>query len=108
VLWIEEALLLESYGMPRDSFQLVLNGRRDNKTVWRMLKFIAATQEALVEQYNLIGMRPPQRPLYPNYDDPWSFPVGFANIIRDIAEGNSVIRYDGNVGELWDKDEFLF
>lgn len=35
------------------------------------------------------------------------FPVGFARMIRDIAERKSMVYYDGEVGELWDEEEFF-
>ena len=31
----------------------------------------------------------------------------FAQMIRDIAERESIVRYDGDVGELWDRDQFF-
>ena len=52
--------------------------------------------------------RPPPRPLTPDYGDVWSLPRDFAKIIRDIIHGTSLVRFDGEVDELWDSNLFYF
>lgn len=45
--WIEEALDLSNHGMPQRSFTLVIDGTaKESWTIWKLLKYTAATQEA--------------------------------------------------------------
>jgi len=111
VSWIEEATSLASHGMPAHSFQLVIDGHSEESMVgWNLLKYAAATQEALLRQCRANGKQPRARPAPIDYDcaftGPWSLPAGFAQMIRDIADGKSTVQYDGDVGELWDPEEF--
>ncbi|KAI4665863.1 uncharacterized protein J4E78_003328 [Alternaria triticimaculans] len=112
VPWIEDALLLPSHGMPEQSFQLLVDGvARESKEFWHMLKYAAATQEARQRQVLLSGIPLPPRitpPDYHNIYTVFSFPVDFAQSIRDIAQENSLVRYNGDAGELWDLDTFCF
>ena len=109
--WIDEALLLPSFGMPLPSFQLVVDGdARESSEFWHMLKYAAATQQARRKQLQLSGTDLPTGELRPIYDGDyavWDFPSGFARMVRDIYEGNSVVRYNGDVGEVWDEDTFF-
>ena len=112
VPWIEEAVSLPAYGMPENAFELVIDGnQRESTEAWEVLKAAAAMQEAMLRQCRASGTQPKPRPLPPRYSHPtlapWSLPVGFAQVIRDIAEGKSIVRYDGDVGELWDRDQFF-
>lgn len=111
VPWIEEAQLLVSYGMPSQSFHLFIDGQaNESSQFWHTLKHAAATQEARHSQLRLNGIRlPPRspRPLYYNAWAIWSLPMNFAQMIRDIVEGSSLVRYTGDVGELWDRDGFV-
>ncbi|KAI4932513.1 hypothetical protein J4E85_002911 [Alternaria conjuncta] len=109
--WIEEALLLPSLGMPVQSFQLVVDGdARESSEFWHMLKYAAATQQARYRGLQLNGIDLPTGELRPMYDGDyavWDFPSGFASMVRDICQGNSIVRYNGDVGELWDEDKFF-
>jgi len=109
--WIEEALLLPSFGMPLPSFQLVVDDdARESSEFWHMLKYAAATQQARHKQLQLSGTDLPTGELRPMYDGDsavWDFPSGFARMVRDICEGNSVVWYNGDVGEVWDEDTFF-
>jgi len=98
--------------MPENAFELVIDGNvRESSEAWGILKAVAAIQKAMHRQCRMFVTRPKPRPLPPRYSHPalapWSLPVGFAQMIRDIAEGKSVVRYDGDVGELWDRDQFF-
>ena len=76
-----------------------------------MLKYAAATQEARHRQHRLSGTSLPPRITPPRYHSiyaVWSLPANFAQTIRDIAQGNSILRYNGDAGELWDLDAFCF
>ncbi|KAI4630682.1 hypothetical protein J4E80_001620 [Alternaria sp. BMP 0032] len=112
VPWIEETLFLASYGMPVHSFQLRIDGRGiEAAEAWNLLKYVAATQEALLRQRKASGGPLEPRPAPLQYADcllgVWSLPGGFARMIRDIAERKSMVYYDGEVGELWDEEEFF-
>ena len=103
--WIEEALALSSLGMPTHSFSLVIDGSTEEALeIWNLLKYAAATQEARL----LDEPVPPSRPLVLKYNSSRDLPANFAKTIRDIVEGTSVIRFDGDVGELWDPEVFLY
>lgn len=106
--WIEEALALSSLGMPIHSFTLVIDGSTEEASkIWNLLKYAAATQEAQLEQRRLNGASTPSRPLVLEYNSSWDLPADFAKTIRDIVEGTSVVRFDGDVGELWDAEVFF-
>ena len=110
--WIEDAVSLPAHGMPKNAFELVIDGNaRESSEAWEILKSAAAIQEAMHRQCRMFGIRPKPRPLPLMYCHPalapWSLPVGFAQMIRDIAEGESIVRYDGDVGELWNRDQFF-
>lgn len=112
VAWIEEAASLLTYGMPQSSFQLVIEGAtRESSEAWELLKFAAATHEARLELCRRANKDPPPRPNDPRYfnevDGCWNLPIGFSQTIRDIMNGTWIIRYDGDVGEIWDQDMFL-
>ena len=112
VPWIEETLFLASHGMPVHSFQLRIDGRgTEAAEAWKLLKYVAATQEALLRQRKASGGPLEPRPAPLHYADcllgVWSLPAGFARMIRDIAERKSMVYYDGEVGKLWDEEEFF-
>jgi hypothetical protein len=113
VPWIEEAVTwLPSYGMPPHSFKLIIDGTiREFAVFWERLRYTAGTEEAILKQCELNSTTAPRRSLSSSYSDParapWDLPVGFAQMIRDIAEGYSVVQYDGDLCELWDKEEFF-
>ena len=107
ISWMEEALLLSSEGMPAGSFTLVLDGATQaSAEVWKVFKFAAASQQARLQQRQLMGLSLPRRPLRPLYEGVWDLPADFAKSIRDIVEDHSVIQYDEDVGELWDDEIF--
>jgi hypothetical protein len=107
--WIEEAYDLSSCGMPSHSFTLVIDGStKETSEIWKLLKFAAATQEARLRQCRLLGIEPPPRPLQIEYYTSSALPANFAKMIRDIVEGTSVVKFEGDVGELWDQDVFFF
>ena len=112
VPWIEDALLLPLHGMPEQSFQLLVDGvARESKEFWHMLKYAAATQEARHRQLLLNGIPLPPRITPPNYHSIYavfSLPVDFAQSIRDIAQENSLVRYNRDANELWDLEAFCF
>jgi hypothetical protein len=106
--WIKAALELEMLGMPAESFTLVIDGTTTGMTdVWTVFKYAAALQEANHEYYRLKGYPISAQPVQPQYKQPWDFPHDFSKIIRDITEGTSVVRFDGDAGDTWDPDEFL-
>jgi len=109
VPWIEETVSLTSHGMPARAFQLLVEGQdRESAEVWKLLKFAAATQEARIKQCKASETLPEPRRVPPEYyDDPWSLPMGFAQMVRDIVGRKSMVHYNGEVGELWDEDEFF-
>lgn len=107
--WIEEALSLSSRGMPPRSFTLVIDGStQETSEMWRLLLYAAATQEARLEQCRLNGTDLHPRPLLRYYEDFWSLPSNFAETIRDIVAGTSVVKYEGEMHEPWDQDVFSF
>lgn len=111
VPWIEEAVSLPAHGMPKDAFELVIDGTaRESSEAWEIIKDAAAMQEARLRQCRVSGTKPeprPSRPDYSGYGAFWSLPIDFAQMIRDITQGKSNVRYDGDVGELWDQDQFF-
>ncbi|KAI4940158.1 hypothetical protein J4E86_011124 [Alternaria arbusti] len=107
--WIEEAYNLLSCGMPLHSFSLVIDGStREISEIWKLIKYAAATQEARLEQYRLLKEDPPPRSHTLDYYFWLALPTNFAKMIREIIEGSSVVKFEGDVGEPWDSDAFLF
>ncbi|KAH6860691.1 hypothetical protein BKA58DRAFT_431829 [Alternaria rosae] len=107
--WIEEAYELSSCGMSPHSFSLVINGSTPEiSEIWKLIKYAAATQEARLEQYRLLKEDPPPRSHRLDYYFCLALPTNFAKMIREIVEGSSVVKFEGDVGELWDPDVFFF
>lgn len=107
--WIEEAHELSSCGMPPHSFSLVIDGStREISEIWKLIKYAAATQEARLEQCRLLKEDPSPRSHRLDYYLCSALPTNFAKMIREIVEGSSVVRFEGDVGELWDPDVFFF
>ena len=107
--WIEAALELPTLGMSTHSFALVIDGTTPGASeAWKVLKYAAALQEAhLVHiQPNLIEQ--PPLSFIPHFETCWAFPDNFSKLIREITEGRLVVRFDGDAGEVWDFDVFLF
>ncbi|WQF85229.1 hypothetical protein CDEST_10243 [Colletotrichum destructivum] len=123
--WIVEALALAAAGMPQDSFTLVFDG--DSEGDWKCEQIFqqvvlrdAAWQQAMDECFEQ-GILPPQswaaRRLNPRRAGDWSFipgypnrdrPVnccylldGFPQAMRDIVNGNSVVRCSFHPGKPW-------
>jgi hypothetical protein len=110
MLWIEAALELSKFGMPARAFTLVVELTNEGASeVWEVFKYAAALYEARRTHERLsLGSSIPARTPIPRYEEIWSCPENFPEIVRDIIEGKSVVKIDGDVGELWDPEVFLF
>jgi hypothetical protein len=106
--WVKAALELVTLGMRAGSFTLAIDGTTTGMTdVWTVFKYVAALQEANREYYRLKGYPIPAQPVEPQYKHTWDFPDDFFKIIRDITEGTSVVRFDGDAGDTWDPNKVL-
>ncbi|KAF2866674.1 hypothetical protein BDV95DRAFT_504370, partial [Massariosphaeria phaeospora] len=111
VLWVDEILLLSSHGMPQQALSIVLEMKAaKSMKMWRLIKRAAGLQEAMIECYRRHGRTEfPSRfeDTDPQYPYPCNLPVWFSEAIRDIVQGTSILRLDGNAGELWDTEELI-
>ncbi|KAF2790643.1 hypothetical protein K505DRAFT_364538 [Melanomma pulvis-pyrius CBS 109.77] len=103
--WIDEAMALCSFGMPAASFSIIFTGPKNSASdLWEGLKKIAATTDALHTMAQRGNRLPP-------FSDPMRLRYGhpdYVDSIRKIAQGNSVVRFDGAcLGELWDTESVI-
>jgi hypothetical protein len=106
--WVKAALELVTLGMPAESFTLAIDGTTTGMAdAWTVFKYAAALQEANHEYYRQKGYPIPAQPVQPQYRNSWDFPDDFFKIIRDITEGTSIVRFDGDAGDTWNLDEVL-
>jgi len=105
---MEEAKSLAARGMPQGRFQLVIDGTTEETLWgWRLLRRAGELHDGMMNWSRVRGVRPQAMESYGQYGRfglPWHLPSDFSATIRGIIQGTSIIRLDGDVGELWDRD----
>jgi hypothetical protein len=103
--WFVRSANLCSNGMPPDAFTMILEGRSPEMVnLWTTLKQLAAIKDAALN----CAQRRNEETIYIAdtllcmYDYAWELPSNYPSAIRNIVQGTSVIRFDGEPGELWD------
>jgi hypothetical protein len=114
--WLENAQMLSTSGLSRQSLSIVLEGYTDEGAFgWRMIKRAAGLQEAMLEI-----LRRHKLPLKQvatdfrsgvghscRYGHPCDLPLCFGSMVREIITGNSIIRFDGYTGGLWNLEKLV-
>jgi hypothetical protein len=106
--WLHRTSNLTSIGMPPNAFSMLLEGSLpETLQIWDHLKQLAALKDvaALVRKRRkgeqIFTTVPRLRGLYSRG---WNLPSSYPSAIRAIVRGESVIHFDGEAGELWDRD----
>jgi hypothetical protein len=109
--WLEEASFLSTSPIPSGAFTLVIEcTTEEGAQAWEILKQAASLQEAMLE--SIRSGRLQAQPLVsdPCFDEysyplPCHLPASFAETVRAIVEGHSLVKVRGYVGAMWDVDE---
>lgn len=111
VPWIEGTSSLAASGMPLNAYRLIIDGSTTEAAqAFRIMKYAAAMQEAMLTQAERNSMQPTswvRLPYGESISLPWHLPTGFPNAIRGIMNGTSNIRFTGPVGDPWDTDHMF-
>ncbi|KAF2113863.1 hypothetical protein BDV96DRAFT_648103 [Lophiotrema nucula] len=121
--WVEETTFLEAANVPAGSMTFVLEGRRDETLhVWDFVKRAVSMQEAMFSSLHCSNQETldPTTIIYPYTESidqqplsSWrrlqlpSDPRSFYSTIKNIVHGIGNIRFDGDLGSIWNSDEAI-